>query len=668
MGNAQVKNDDSFYDKRTLRRIHRESFLEAIESSRTRAHERWKDEQKIGEDLPGSGNPRPTRGDIFVCVRKRPIFENEVETKGEFDVVTCLPMVKQRSATKRYHQASGGTGRTHESGGADGVGGETLSRHQRISKTIVVSDCRMHADNRRKMLINHRFNAFDAVFNEDQSTADVYQECLRPLVAGVVSSVFRRSQASTGDSTDNGTDNDEDDDGAELVSRLSPAASTVASVLAAAEAGAEAMAGEEEAATRRRSFDHVSTCLMYGQTGTGKTYTISGLQRFAVQDLFEMCSSAAQGSDDSDSVSSDQFAVSVSCFEISGNVVRDLMDHNQEVSVLSDGHGHVILRGLRDKVAESAEQLIELAERAMQSRRTRATAVNDTSSRTHAIVRINVTFGDESNVDTVTRKAQLNLVDLAGSEWSMDSLVHDANRRKESMEINTSLYILKECIHSRSMYERSLNCNVRGTKEDAENPSASRGNSLPVSKRDLGRPVSYRASTLTRILQESLQHPGQRPPNTKATQTSLCVVATVSPLSGDSEHTISTLKHIGSLTSGGSFGDEVDASVKISGKTRPPRPATSVAVSASVSLPSLASSSSSLTMAQQRRVKQQEQSRQYRESMKEKRVLREKRQREEQQRRVDVESTKKGNGSGEKRQTESESGKGSSYSVTKRFV
>jgi kinesin family protein 2/24 len=96
----------------------------------------------------------------------------------------------------------------------------------------------------------------------------------------------------------------------------------------------------------------------------------------------------------------------------------------------------------------------------------------------------------------------LTLIDCAGSERRHDSLYHSRERQKESTEINSSLWALKECIRARA---------------DGKHHQTV---------------VPYRSSNLTRILRESLERKDAQ----------LCVIATVAPNATDTDHTIETLK------------------------------------------------------------------------------------------------------------------------------
>eukprot|EP00658_Telonema_sp_P-2_P012703 TRINITY_DN14833_c0_g4_i1.p1 TRINITY_DN14833_c0_g4~~TRINITY_DN14833_c0_g4_i1.p1 ORF type:complete len:240 (+),score=87.69 TRINITY_DN14833_c0_g4_i1:149-868(+) len=105
----------------------------------------------------------------------------------------------------------------------------------------------------------------------------------------------------------------------------------------------------------------------------------------------------------------------------------------------------------------------------------------------------------------------LNLVDLAGSERKHDSMYHDADRRRECAEINSSLMALKECIRFRALQTIDPSKNVH---------------------------IPYRGSNLTRVLKDSLDSP----------DAFTTVIATASPCASDTEHTMCTFDTVSRLT------------------------------------------------------------------------------------------------------------------------
>jgi kinesin family protein 2/24 len=138
---------------------------------------------------------------------------------------------------------------------------------------------------------------------------------------------------------------------------------------------------------------------------------------------------------------------------------------------------------------------MQLLEQAAAQRTTRATQVNDTSSRSHAVYRI--WLGSTGSV--------LTLVDCAGSERREDSSHHDAQSRKDAAEINSTIFALKECFR--------------------------------VMRSSKGQQPPYRDSLLTRVLSDSF-----------ASENALIMaIGTVSPSASDTEHSIGTLRALQQL-------------------------------------------------------------------------------------------------------------------------
>ena len=129
-------------DKRTCRREHKESFMKGIQYFRRNGIRSLIPSAIDTDDTTISKNR-----DLRVCVRKRPIFQHEVDD-GEFDVATC---VKQ--------------------------------------KTIIIHDARMRVD-MRNMFINNNIFSFDYVFNESSQNEDVFIEAALPLVSNAVNSGY----------------------------------------------------------------------------------------------------------------------------------------------------------------------------------------------------------------------------------------------------------------------------------------------------------------------------------------------------------------------------------------------------------------------------------------------------------------------------------------------
>ncbi|XP_021745533.1 kinesin-like protein KIN-5B [Chenopodium quinoa] len=255
------------------------------------------------------------------------------------------------------------------------------------------------------------------------------------------------------------------------------------------------------------------TIFAYGQTGTGKTYTMEGSMKSkgtevcaeagviprAVRHLFDILE--AQNAD---------YSMKVSFLELYNEELTDLLTHEdnsrfsedkqkKSVSLMEDGRGCVIIRGLEEEVVYSANDIYNLMERGAAKRRTADTLLNKRSSRSHSVFTIAVHVKDISiGEEELIKCGKLNLVDLAGSENISRSGVREG-RAREAGEINKSLLTLGRVINA--LVEHSAH-------------------------------IPYRDSKLTRLLRDSL-----------GGKTKTCIIATISPSSSCLEETLSTLDY-----------------------------------------------------------------------------------------------------------------------------
>lgn len=151
--------------------------------------------------------------------------------------------------------------------------------------------------------------------------------------------------------------------------------------------------------------------------------------------------------------------------------------------------------GLTERLAQSADEMNQIIDYGHSSRTTRATAANDTSSRSHAVCQIKVKNTQGRTV------GKFLLVDLAGSERAADCQSNNRQRRMEGAEINKSLLALKECI-------RALD-----TKSSH---------------------VPFRASKLTMVLRDSFLDPNS---------SKIVMIACINPGSSSADHTLNTLRY-----------------------------------------------------------------------------------------------------------------------------
>ena len=231
-----------------------------------------------------------------------------------------------------------------------------------------------------------------------------------------------------------------------------------------------------------------ATIMMYGQTGSGKTYTMSAIYELVSVDLFDAISDASGSSP----------VVSVCFVELAGeHRCADMLNRGNQVQLLTGRDGAVHPYPLAEVTVNSADELLCFIRLACALRATEATGVHSQSSRSHAVCRIFIDHGNG-------QEGMIQLIDLAGSEHRIDSAEHDAARRKEGAQINSSLAALKECVRCKAAGK------VGGT-----------ATFLP-----------YRKSKLTHLLRACFEDGNPT-----------VVIATVSPASKDTEHSLNTIRH-----------------------------------------------------------------------------------------------------------------------------
>ncbi|KAH8386129.1 hypothetical protein KR200_006005 [Drosophila serrata] len=244
------------------------------------------------------------------------------------------------------------------------------------------------------------------------------------------------------------------------------------------------------------------TILAYGQTGTGKTYTMSGnpdspqtkgIIPNAFAHIFGHIAKAKENQ---------KFLVRVSYMEIYNEEVRDLLgkDVGKSLEVKERPDIGVFVKDLSGYVVHNADDLENIMRLGNKNRAVGATKMNQESSRSHAIFSITVERSElgEGGVQHV-RMGKLQLVDLAGSERQSKTQA-SGQRLKEATKINLSLSVL--------------------------------GNVISALVDGKSTHIPYRNSKLTRLLQDSLGG------NSK---TVMC--ATISPADSNYMETISTLRY-----------------------------------------------------------------------------------------------------------------------------
>ncbi|CCU81857.1 Kinesin-related motor protein [Blumeria hordei DH14] len=251
------------------------------------------------------------------------------------------------------------------------------------------------------------------------------------------------------------------------------------------------------------------TIFAYGQTGTGKTYTMSGDMNETcgiLSDSAGLIPRALQALFTNLEMNDSEWSVKCSFIELYNEELRDLIspEDNVKLKIYDDnnnkkGQSSTIVQGMDETHIKSAAEGIRLLQAGSHKRQVAATKCNDLSSRGHTIFTVTayVKRTADSGEDYISA-GKLNLVDLAGSENIQRSGAEN-KRAAEAGLINKSLLTLGRVINA--LVDKSSH-------------------------------IPYRESKLTRLLQDSL---GGR--------TKTCIIATVSPAKSNLEETISTLDY-----------------------------------------------------------------------------------------------------------------------------
>lgn len=240
------------------------------------------------------------------------------------------------------------------------------------------------------------------------------------------------------------------------------------------------------------------TCFVYGQTGTGKTFSMEGVPGDAeyagiiprvMNDIFDGIQNMQAEL---------EFIVRVSYIEIYLEKIRDLLEPtSNNLSVRESRERGVWVAGATEVCCASADEMMDIMRLGGANRVISSTRMNNDSSRSHSVF---ITTIEQRNVATgSTRSGKLFLVDLAGSE-KIGKTHAKGQTLKEAQHINKSLSALGSVMNALTSGQANAH-------------------------------IPYRDSKLTRLLQDSLGG---------NSETTLLVCGSCS--SYNSEETVSTLR------------------------------------------------------------------------------------------------------------------------------
>ena len=244
------------------------------------------------------------------------------------------------------------------------------------------------------------------------------------------------------------------------------------------------------------------TIFCYGQTGTGKTFTMEGASgdktKGIIPNAFDHVFRAIETSEDK------KFLVRASFLEIYNEEVRDLLAKNStnKLELKENVDTGVYVKNLTSFVVKGVSEICNVLAVGKKNRTVGTTLMNSDSSRSHSIFTIVIECSETVNAesgDSKIRVGKLNLVDLAGSERQSKTGA-TGERLKEATKINLSLSAL--------------------------------GNVISALVDGRSGHIPYRDSKLTRLLQDSLGG------NTKTV-----MVANIGPADYNYDEIMSTLRY-----------------------------------------------------------------------------------------------------------------------------
>ncbi|KAM0064247.1 putative minus-end-directed kinesin ATPase [Helianthus debilis subsp. tardiflorus] len=193
-------------------------------------------------------------------------------------------------------------------------------------------------------------------------------------------------------------------------------------------------------------LDGFNVCIFaYGQTGTGKTFTMEGtaenrgVNYRTLEELFRV------SNERSDIM---RYQLCVSMLEVYNEKIKDLLAEDadqpaKKLEVKQSAEGTQEVPGLSEVPVYKTDEVWELLKRGSRARSVGSTNANELSSRSHCLLRI--TVRGENVVNGQRTRSHLWLVDLAGSE-RVGKIEVEGERLKESQFINKSLSALGDVI------------------------------------------------------------------------------------------------------------------------------------------------------------------------------------------------------------------------------
>ncbi|KAL4952388.1 P-loop containing nucleoside triphosphate hydrolase protein [Aspergillus filifer] len=167
----------------------------------------------------------------------------------------------------------------------------------------------------------------------------------------------------------------------------------------------------------------VGTLFVSGHAGSGRNYTVKGLEKLIASSLFEAVQPMQQ--------------IHISVVEVAGNSAYDLLNNRAPLQILEDASGKFRLEGVvEDHVSDPTEfsQSMSKASETMKS---------NGPSNSHVVCCIRIKDNSRAGPG-----GSLYVVSLASSEGEWDTADTATVRVKEGRETGLSLSTLKDCIRT----------------------------------------------------------------------------------------------------------------------------------------------------------------------------------------------------------------------------
>ncbi|KAK6306444.1 hypothetical protein J4Q44_G00233690 [Coregonus suidteri] len=210
------------------------------------------------------------------------------------------------------------------------------------------------------------------------------------------------------------------------------------------------------------------TIFAYGQTSSGKTFTMMGSSLtpgvipLAMEDVFQTIKNCPKK----------EFLLRVSYLEIYNETVTDLLCDSwkrKPLEIREGNNKNVYVADLTEELVTSPEQALAWIRKGEKNRHYGKTKMNQRSSRSHTIFRMILESRDRGdsasgeNSDGAIIVSHLNLVDLAGAERASQTGA-EGTRFKEGCNINRSLFTLGQVIKKLSDETQKGFTNYRDSK------------------------------------------------------------------------------------------------------------------------------------------------------------------------------------------------------------